>query len=274
MWKSHSSCLLLALAFTNAHAPTLLFASHASATASVSTLHASGAVDSYGSTAYDVADTGALQLEYSESDDIKRLVLDEYSLPDLDVRLPELFEWNDVDRTYVARTGLPHETLTLALDSHAREGFRFGSARGSSAAYVSDAGSGPLFASSTATTPSFTSPAFATSGGGNIGGHAGKYSTTSSHDDPVASVTGGGPDLETGGEPDLETGDRSNPVMGDGPTLETDGGPTLHDPSSTPVPVPEPGVLGLFALGLAGLQLASRKKKRSGLAASSSLIGL
>jgi hypothetical protein len=53
------------------------------------------------------------QRELAEKDTLKRLRLDEFYLPQLDVSLPVLFKWSDAERVYLARRG------ANALDGHA-----------------------------------------------------------------------------------------------------------------------------------------------------------
>src|SRR5687768_12591933 len=118
MSKVHG-CLLLTLVFSPAHAPTFELLRHlplahndatfASPPARASTNHTDAT--------FSPANLSAAPRELAEEDDLKRFQLDELNLPNLDVTLPELFEWSDIEREYLADAGFAHDRIGFALDT-------------------------------------------------------------------------------------------------------------------------------------------------------------
>lgn len=245
MSKVHSGyLLLLTLVFSTAQAPTFQIWRNLSATAS-DDLQAA-ALGSGRATRFNLSDmTAAPQRDYAEDGDLKRFQLDEMNLPKLDVSLPELFDWSDIEQTYLADAVIPDDASGFALDSsHAAAfriasldsaymsigGGRFGGTRGVSGTGDSDGVIGATGPSDDTTGPGASSP-----------GHSGK------------GASGGTESL-----PGEQSSSTETPPPNDSPSITT----PIEDP--TPVPVPAPGALGLVALGLAGLRLAGRNKNRSG----------
>lgn len=110
--NSHS-LLLMTLVFSTAHAPTFHFWRHAAPRdpQNAATIEApQAALPGPGLSA-------AVLREFAEDDDIHRFQLDELYLPNLDVSLPALFEWSDLDRAYLADLGPAVDTFGLTHDS-------------------------------------------------------------------------------------------------------------------------------------------------------------
>jgi hypothetical protein len=267
MSKVYPSCLLLTLVFTNAHAPTFLFGPQTAATTPEQTLLANANVGARNATRDIPAGTSALLREYAESDDIKRFQVDQFNLPDLDVSLPELFDWSDAEHAYLAQNGIPPETFDLSLDSSIGAAFRYGS-------FASGGGAGSSAAAFTGVGRSA-----AGNSSGPTAASSGQASKSDSDSPSNGEETEQTPNSEqpSAGNDGTQLADNTAPPSGYDPP-GTDGTPNLYEPipteqSPAPVPVPVPGTLGLFALGLAGLQLAGRNKKKR-LAATRSLIRL
>lgn len=256
MSKVYSSCLLLTLVFSSAHAPTfdllrnLPFAAtdeSAASPASLATFSAASDHATYGTAHL----SAAAQREFAEDDDIKRFQLDELYLPNLDVSLPELFDWHDIERSYLADAGLPPDRVGVVLDSFRGVAFMSANRGGGSGFGLAPAsgmiGSVPSAPGATGVEPIATDA--------DTSGSASKSDSSPSGSDAGDSTSG-------------DTAERpSDPIYSTLPPVnETP--PLLDIDREAPVPVPAPGALGLFALGLAGLQLAGRKKKQKRLAAS------
>ena len=66
----------------------------------------------------------ALPRQYSEDGGLMRFGIDEFNLPSLEIELPDLFDWSDSERLYLAR--LDHRTVDIghALDSTTAVVFR------------------------------------------------------------------------------------------------------------------------------------------------------
>ena len=254
MSKVYSGCLLLTLVFSNAHAPTFDFLrnlSIADTDEPATTTSALGTAShplAYASSEMSVA----LQREFAEDDDIKRFQLDELYLPNLDVSLPELFDWSDIERSYLADAGLPHR-VGVVLDSFHGFGFQSVGRNG---------GAGFAFAPSTTGGGAPSAP-------GASGNAVDQLIATESDSPGAASKSESIPTTDT---VDSTSGDTNesprDPIYTTLPPADETPSPLDPIGGEAPVPVPVPGTLGLFALGLAGLQLAGRKKKQKRLAAS------
>jgi hypothetical protein len=246
MSKVSSHCLLvMTLVFSTAHAPTFQLWGFGGATEpSIAEVAAVSAPR--------LATTAALQHEYAEDDDLRRFHLDELLLPNLDVSLPELFEWSDLDRAYLADVGTTVDAPDFAPDDSPSlmrvatilggPSFRGSSGLGVGAALGSNiADEAPLATG--------TDDSSQTGKGDSLNGPSETLPADESNTDPSGANDSQLADDDRGGDP-----------------LPTDTLPEIVEPISpeTPVPVPAPGAFFLFALGLAGLQLAGRKKNRCG----------
>jgi hypothetical protein len=198
----------------------------------------------------------SLNQELIEDDALDRFEVDDLYLPKLNVELPELFDWSDVENTYFAQ-----ETPTLSgasgisLDHYGHAASRVASVGGA----VGSGGAGGSAHSAAATE--------------QPGQSAGKGSGTSEQQGSLIPIQEdvAGPvdglhdqdqfasnetpadliDLVAQLPMDIPTTDAL--IVGDAPIVSKD-----------PVQVPAPGAYGLFVLGLAGLRLAGRKKNRRG----------
>jgi hypothetical protein len=124
MSKSYSGCLLLltALVFSTANTPAFVASrdlplpQHADADNPIAVL-AAGTVQPL--------NFAGLPRQYSEEGGLMRFGVDEFHLPSLEIALPELFEWSDTERTYLA---LLDNTISVdiehALDSTTAGVFR------------------------------------------------------------------------------------------------------------------------------------------------------
>jgi hypothetical protein len=248
--------LFSTLAFTTANAPTfqlwrdlptadLLAPSEPVTTAS--TDYVAGALFAFNS----------LNQELSEDDALDRFEVDELNLPKLNVELPELFDWSDVENTYFAQ-----ETPTLsggssfALDHYGVTAFR--SPRVGGAVGHGNGGSRAGYSASATEQP-----------GQSAGKGSGTTEPTGSPDpvqEDVAAPVGASPNQDqfANNDPPADPIDQIAQLPTDIPTTDT---VIVAQPpivSQDPVQVPAPGALGLFALGLAGLRLAGRKKNGRG----------
>ena len=167
--------------------------------------------------------------------DFERFQIDEMNLPKLNVDLPELFDWSDGERSYFAN-GQP--LIQVDGDAYA---FRPASFRTASVLGPR----GGAFAGGSAPGGSFAqSPS-----------DAGNNTRPSSGSDNDETPAASNPTPDTGTAPP------------NGPTEPSPLQPLPPDgdaPTTPSVPVPVPGTLGLFVLGLAGLRFAVRKKNGSG----------
>jgi hypothetical protein len=108
MLKAASSCLLFTvLLFSSAHAPTSQQSRNLPEAAldSMADALTTDRFEAHAGTF--IHSHSALTREYDEHNDLERFELDELFLPKLDVTLPELFDWSDGDRTYLAISAIP-----------------------------------------------------------------------------------------------------------------------------------------------------------------------
>lgn len=190
----------------------------------------------------------SLNQELSEEDALERFEVDEFYLPRINVELPELFDWSDLESTYLASDGATFPAqMNFALDHDRAGAFRFASL---SFGGISGGSSGGM-AIASAISASDTANASNGKGSadsspaptGNIG-----QEPEATRDELVADTT----------TPPTSIVDAVTPIISSPAFVES---PIV---TKEPVQVPTPGTYGLFALGLAGLRLAGRKKNRSG----------
>jgi hypothetical protein len=281
MSKVYSSGLLLALIFSPAHTPTVnLWRPHGQPEASASP----AAVTLADADAILDESLLALSPEFTENDAIKRLRLDDFYLPTLEVSLPSLLEWWDDEREYLAdAVNVPSFAGTpaiTAVDRWSRPTFPVYAAS-SSFRGVGSGGGGGSSGATPAAAPSHTK--HEPSGADPQGTVA---------DEPTAAAPPSNasepslPSAPPDGTPGNSEAPRANdtppsngmPRETDSPPAETpplvappyDGLPPIfadvpneYDPiqETAPVAVPAPSTLPLFMLGLAGLRWLGRKKK-------------
>ena len=189
-----------------------------------------------------------LNQELSEDDALDRFEVDEFYLPRINVELPELFDWSELESTYLASESATFPAqMNVALDNDRAGAFRFASL--SFGGGVGGGDGGVAIASSRATEES-----------ASIGSGKG----SSSNDQP-SQTADDGQELPQAA-PDELIADNNVPETVIDALTPASTTPALVPTIVTkePVQVPTPGTYGLFALGLAGLRLASRKKNRSG----------
>jgi hypothetical protein len=266
---SSSYLLLMTLAFATAHAPTLqLWRSPPNAQA--------GSLEPFGAAPLGPNDLfAALHREYAEDDEIKRFQLDELYLPNLDVSLPELFEWSDINRTYLADTGLAQRALVgFPLDSSHGAALRMGSLGvafaigGDRALSRNGASIAPSSVSHDESFGTSTESSEASKRDSNSSAPQGDEMPPDDGNDAETQLAGDETRSGSGDDEDTErAADERDPDSSDDTTPSFAGDSRIHnDPFTDPPPVqvPVPGTFGLFALGLAGLYLANREKNRSG----------
>ena len=252
MSKLHSFVALsCALLFTNAHAPT----SGSWRDVPSADSFAAHKTEAYGATANAVVvGADAPTAHVRALDEIDRFRVDELNLPDLNVDIPELFEWSDDQESYfVDATTFAESPAADLIDARPVHPFRTAMAVQSGGHH----GSAP---------------------GGLNRSHA---SMSNAHSDSAdgydhSAVKGSGDDAPSETIASLEDGTEEplfTAPIDEGSTAPTnllmdigqdDGSDRskrqAYDDSPVPVPVPLPGSLWLVALGLAGLQVTSRRK--------------
>ena len=189
----------------------------------------------------------SLNQELSEDDALDRFEVDDLYLPKLNVELPELFDWSDIENTYFAQE-LPTlgGSSSLFLDHYGGAAFRVASLGGP----LGSAGGGSAHSASA----------------------VGKGSSSSAHDgssNPIQEDINAPDDASNdhdqfaSNDPPADVIDLIGQLPIDIPTDTSIVGPTPIV-SKNPVQVPAPGACGLFVLGLAGLRWAGRKKNGRG----------
>jgi hypothetical protein len=259
--------LLTTFVFANANAPTYqLWRGLPSAAASTEDAEAIAA-----GTAAHAHLAFATGQELTEDD---RFEVDELFLPKLNVELPELFDWSDIDNAYYASAAY----MSYDMDSYAGAAFRFASVGsqlvGSDySSIVGNAGSARIAGASRGLGSSRTAGKSASSNPSRD--EPGENAPDEIAPDEIA-PTGTAPDAPHDVADDVEEhntdrfayndetgtdrhGDGADPIETFIPTLDE-----FAEQSKSIVQVPAPGALGLFVLGLAGMRLAGRKKNRSG----------
>jgi hypothetical protein len=241
--------LISTLAFTSANAPTFqlwrelptaALSSPDESTASYTNDYVPGALFAFGSLNQELSEEGALD----------RFEVDDMFLPKLNVELPELFDWSDIENTYFAQdTATLSAPPSFALDNYGGAAFRVASlgASGNGSARI---------ASSAAATEQSTQSAGKSSGGS-------EQITSSS---PIGEEVPAPQDEEQFAGIDVPTNliDQIVQLSTDTSTMDKLIDAPAPIASKDPVQVPAPGAFGLFVLGLAGLRLAVRKKNGSG----------
>ncbi|HVF16648.1 MAG TPA: hypothetical protein VNA21_07040 [Steroidobacteraceae bacterium] len=244
--------LISTLAFTSANAPTFQLwrdlptaavMSPDDSTASYTTDYVPGALFGF----------HGLNQELSEEGALDRFEVDDMFLPKLNVELPELFDWSDIENTYFAQdTATLSAPPSFALDNYGGAAFRVASLGASG-----NGGIGARIASSAAATEQSTQSAGKSSGGGS-------EQITSS--DPIGEEVPAPQDEEQFAGIDVPTNliDQIVQLPTDTSMMDKLIDTPAPIASTDPVQVPAPGAFGLFVLGLAGLRLAVRKKNGSG----------
>jgi hypothetical protein len=242
--------LISTLAFTNANAPTFqlwrelptaALSSPDESTASYTTDYVPGALFAFGSLNQELSEEGALD----------RFEVDDMFLPKLNVDLPELFDWSDIENTYFAQDPATLSAPpSFALDNYGGAAFRVASLGASG-----NGGIGARIASSAAATEQSTQTAGKSSGSEQI---------TSS--DPIGEEVPAPQDEEqfAGIDVPADLIDQIVQLPTDTSMMDKLIDAPAPIASKDPVQVPAPGAFGLFVLGLAGLRLAVRKKNGSG----------
>jgi PEP-CTERM motif len=244
--------LLITFAFSNANAPTFQLWRHLPAAEA-----ATNEPDGPGSFAdYSNATLAFSQYdqEFSEEGALERFEIDELFLPRLNVELPELFDWNEVDSSYYADLAQPTLSMSYELSTLPATPIRLTSIGHNLAGRPHAVGGGARVAGTTGSESSSTQSA-----------GKGASVTTSVTEPTTANDTSGFVEQSAENDEPLPDEESENIAAETVPPLPQ--GPIFLDlplDSKEPVQVPAPGALGLFALGLAGMRLAGRKKNRSG----------
>jgi hypothetical protein len=264
MVKVSASCLVLtALVFSTAHAPTFHLWSDLPAASADAAPYPETTDGSDAHASVRANEHYAATREYDEGNDLERFELDELFLPKLDVTLPELFDWSDGDRTYLAGNTLPH-SFGFGLDSSSGFAFHNASADGG---FVSG-GNGYAM-----TGAGINSKGASITDGSESTGTASK-GTSEGESDGSSQVAA----PESAPADDQPANDPSSPSITDDSHTHDDQLamndppidsvlPSLAHPivdTQKPVQVPAPAPLGLFVLGLAALRFVGRKKNGSG----------
>jgi hypothetical protein len=263
MLKVSVSCgLLTALVFSTAQAPTFHLWSDlpiASADATSYPQMTAG-VDAHANVLAN--EHYAATREYDEDNDLERFELDELFLPKLDVTLPELFDWSDGERTYLANNAMS-PSFGFGLDSPNGFAFRNTSAgRGvvsGNAAAIAGAGTSSKGASAAAGSESADSASKGTSGGESNGSTQAAASESESTHEQLAHEPAPPTFTDDSQTHDDQLAMNDHPMDSSRADLS---GPIVD--TQKPVQVPAPAPLGLFVLGLAALHLVGRKKNGSG----------
>jgi hypothetical protein len=272
MYKVYSSCLLFTtLVFSSAHAPTFhLWRNLAAASAEADSAPLTDSLDSHAS--FYATDAFAASHEYAEDNDLKRFGLDEFYLPKLEVDEPELFNWSEVERTYLADNTLP--ISFDYLDSAMSAAFRNG---GASARRQGGAGFGNLTSGgASGGSPNITSSSASSKVASTQANEAADDESTPAIDNSPVENDGvpneqNGPKEDDSVEQTQENQFAQNdpdsndllPIHETLPVITIPTDYTIVD-EQKPVQVPAPGAFGLFVLGLAGLRFVGRKKNGSG----------
>lgn len=305
MSKLYSGGLLLTLVFSTAHTPTFQLWHDEPRPDHEPTAVTQSDIPSFGHRFLTSDLAAALPRELAEEDNLKRFELDEFNLPNLDVSLPTLFEWSDLEHEYLADNHVAYDAFAYALDSAPHSAFpsrsrfgalgggaSFGSGMSASIAAGRDSDgqtaiqdmSGEETNSSKAGSDSGAEESRPAAPGSNEPESTGlPTNDDDSRDDdsagdvsaPDQQAPNTAPEQNTVGDPPVDdnpTDSRTAPEQepSDQPPVE-ESTPDIFfpvTPTNPPVQVPAPGTFGLFALGLAGLRLAGRKKKQKRLAAS------
>jgi hypothetical protein len=282
MYKVYSGCLLFAtfafttLVFTSAHAPTFqVWRNLATASADTHSAPVTSYLDSHKS--FLAMDAFTATREYAEESDLNRFGVDEFYLPKLDVDLPELFNWSEGERKYLASNTLPMsfgQSLDHAMSIALRGGgVNIGYSRGSalgSAHGAADASS----VSQTQNAANLSSKGASTSPSNESAPSSNSDSSSNENADNEGNAEDTAPEQLANNEANDEATNTPGNTPGSDifapidpaslpPTTDTAPGYTIVD-EQKPVQVPAPGAFGLFVLGLAGLRLVGRKKNGSG----------
>jgi hypothetical protein len=204
----------------------------------------------------------SLNQQLSEDDALDRFEVDDMYLPKLNVELPELFDWSDIENTYFAQeiptlVGPP----SFAVDNYGGGAFRV-------ASLGVTGGVGANIASSTRFSSTAQQATHAQQATQSLGKGSGdpEQNTSDPRLEDVAIAGDAQPDSQQLASNDVAENPIDQIVQLPTEPAMTDMliGAAAPIASKDPVQVPAPGACGLFVLGLAGLRLAVRKKNGSG----------
>jgi hypothetical protein len=249
--------LISTLAFTSANAPT--FQLWRDLPAEDLTASAEPIESNFGSyvSGASFASNGLYE-ELSEDDALDRFEIDDMHLPKLNVELPELFDWSDIDNTYFAHETPRHVSPASALlDNYGGAAFRVASLQGSS--------SGDVAARIAGLTHSTSSAEQTVQSTGKSSGDNEQNTSIDLIDEDATTVVSPTPDEELFAGNDVPTNVTEQIVqLPETSAIDTSIDRPTPMVSKDPVQVPSPGTWALFVLGLAGLRLGVRKKNGSG----------
>jgi hypothetical protein len=203
--------------------------------------------------------SSGLYQELSEDDALDRFEIDDMYLPKLNVELPELFDWSDIDNTYFAHESPTHVSpASSVLDNYGGAAFRVASLQGSS-------DNGDVATRIAGLTQSTSSAEPTIQSAGKSSGGTEQNTSIDLIDEDATPVVSPTPDEEQFAGNDAPTNVTEQIVqLPETSVIDTSIDRPTPIVSKDPVQVPSPGTWALFVLGLAGLRLGVRKKNGSG----------